>query len=387
MKSVLFSFGLILVLNPLMAFAEDIIAQSPVETEVIEQILDKAVVTQRDELVIQVKNGKSYSFDMIPGREEMRESLGLKVPEKLKVKILSQGGTLEEVDPLAPFESMSEESKIQFQKTRVMFLQGAARTLNSVKFALGTGSLVGDSLSFVKVKTLNIFGRKSETQTNLQKNFEVRSREAVGSVLKALDYKLFAQAPLVVDSNEFGLSLSLGLIAETGLLRQGGGGAEELGLSLAFNKQNRAFVFEIFHNSESFQNTKAAVSVVGFVGKGGLTLGKRQGTETLMGSSFYPPAVPGFSSASADYFFAGASTSLGLPPPPLADLLTFTNKFERHTWIRITASPITKGFVRLQIGDVKGSFLLILHRFSDVYHYVMEKVFFHRRTCKAVFVN
>src|SRR5690606_22530784 len=128
-----------------------------------------------------------------------------------------------------------------------------------------------------------------------------------------------------------------------------------------------AFVFEIFHNSEKFDNTKAAISVVGVVGKLGMTLGRREGVETLRGTSFYPPAIPGYNSSSQDFFAAGLSSSLGFPPPPLADFLTFSNSFERNVWIRITISPITKGFVRIQVGDIRGSFRLVGMKFAGAY--------------------
>ncbi|WP_374032276.1 hypothetical protein [Bdellovibrio bacteriovorus] len=50
----------------------------------------------------------------------------------------------------------------------------------------------------------------------------MRSQQAVQSILRGLDYKLWSQAPLVIDSNEFGLSVSAGILAEAGVLRKGG---------------------------------------------------------------------------------------------------------------------------------------------------------------------
>jgi hypothetical protein len=170
-------------------------------------------------------------------------------------------------------------------------------------------------------------------------------------------------------------------------MKKGAGGAEEVGFSLAFNKTQKAFVFEIFHNSEKFDNTKAAVSVIGIVGKAGMTMGHREGAETIRGSSFYPPAVPGYSMSSPEVFSAGASSSLGFPPPPLADLLTFTNQFQRQALLRVTVSPLVKGFVRIHVGDVKGSVTLIGMRFVDIYTVVAQKIRLKRQPllCEGAF--
>lgn len=357
-----------------------------IETEVVESTLDKAQVAQQEKLLIRVGRGEqTFEFDSTPDREAMKESLGLKIPEQMREQILARGGSIVEVDPLEAFESLPEESRKRFHETRLAFLTSAARILNSTKFVFGAGSLVGDGLSFVKIKMKKALGKDvGESQT--QRTFQARSQQAVQSILRGLDYKLWSQAPLVIDSNEFGFSVSAGVLAEAGVQRNGGGGADEVGFSLAYNKTKKAFVFEIFHNSEKFDNTKAAITVVGLVGKAGIVMGRRQGAETLKGSSFYPPAIPGYSTSSSDFFSSGLSSSLGFPPPPLADFLTFTNKFERQSLIRITVSPMVKGFVRIQFGDLKGSMHLVAMRFVDVYRAISDKVHLSgRRSCGPVF--
>lgn len=382
MKNLVTSLLMILAVAAPVHFAH---ADDVPELETTETLLEPAQVAQREALLIKVSEAKIFSFEKIPDREAMKEALGLKIPEKVKEQIIARGGSLEEIDPLQPYESMTPESQKKFQDMRVLFLSNAARILSSTSVVFGVGSLVGDALSVVKNGAMKVIGKGKQEEPKEKRSFQQRRQDAVAAILKGIDYKLFSQAPLVIESNEFGLSASVGIVAETGVLRKGGGGAEELGFSLAYNKKNRAFVFELFHNSEVFDNTKAAVSVVGVVGKAGISLGRREGADTIKGSSFYPPALPGYSSASPDYFSAGLSSSLGLPPPPLADLLTFTNKAERHNWVRITVSPVVKGFVRLQIGDVRGSFKLVAMKFVDLYNAIANKVNSSRRACGPVF--
>ncbi|QDK38553.1 hypothetical protein [Bdellovibrio sp. NC01] len=382
MKNLVTSLLMILAVALPLRFAH---ADDVPEMETSETLLEPAQVAQREQLLIKVSEAKIFSFEQIPDREAMKEALGLKIPDKVKEQIIARGGSLEEIDPLQPYESMTPESQKKFQDMRVLFLSNAARILSSTSVVFGVGSLVGDALSVVKSGAMKAIGKGKPSEPKEKRTFQQRRQDAVAAILKGIDYKLFSQAPLVIESNEFGLSASVGIVAETGVLRKGGGGAEELGFSLAYNKKSRAFVFELFHNSEVFDNTKAAVSVVGVVGKAGISLGRREGADTIKGSSFYPPAVPGYSSASPDYFSAGLSSSLGLPPPPLADLLTFTNKSERHNWVRITVSPVVKGFVRLQIGDVRGSFKLVAMKFVDLYNAITNKVNSSRRACGPVF--
>lgn len=372
--------------------AEETPETNPIETEVVESVLDKAKISAKgDRYRIEVAPGVAFEVDQNPNIEKMRESLGLNIPEKVKQQIIARGGTIEVVDPLESFNHLGEEQKAKFHQTRLVFLSGIARILHKTQFVLGAGSVVGDGLSWIKVHAKRAVGVEAQAEAKEKRTFRERSRLAVQGILQGIDYKLWSQAPLLIDSNEFGLSASVGVLAETGVLRKGGGGAEELGLSFAYNKQSRAFVFEIFHNSEKFDNTKAAVSVIGVVGKLGLSMAhKDQGfeTRTMRGSSFYPPAVPGFSSNGSDMFVAGASTSLGLPPPPLADLLTFTNHYDRNALIRVTISPLVKGYVRIQFGDVKGSIGLVAARFVDVYHAISEKVRRSgRKACGPIFAS
>lgn len=58
---------------------------------------------------------------------------------------------------------------------RIHFLTNAARILNSTKFALGAGSLVGDGFSFVTLKVKKVFGKGAEQEPKEKRTFQERS--------------------------------------------------------------------------------------------------------------------------------------------------------------------------------------------------------------------
>lgn len=334
--------------------------------------LPKAEVRESDKTQIRVKD-VVYEVRSTPNKAEMLEALGL-------------NSETDKVNPLEAYENMSAEAKNQFQQTRLMFLEQIARVLNKTQFALGAGSLVGNGFRFVKQKSLQLIGRGSTSPAQEAVAFKQRSRMAVQSVLQGIDYKLWSQAPMLIEANEFGMSVALGLLAEGGTRRRGGGGVEEIGLSFAYNKTQKAFVFEIYHNSEKFENSKSLVAALGVMGKAGIHFGKRSGASSLRGGSFYPPVVPGYSMTTPEYFSAGFSSSLGLPPSPFVDIMTFSNKFERTTLLRVTVSPLVKGFVRMHIGDLTRPFVLVVLRVADMYKGVENLIRYRGRSaCGPVF--
>jgi hypothetical protein len=222
-------------------------------------------------------------------------------------------------------------------------------------------------------------------------SFQQRREQAVQSMLQSIDYKLWYQAPLFIASNEFGLQGHIGIVAVRGVQKKGTGGAEFLGLSLGYNRSQKALIFEIYHNSERFDNTRAAVGVVGlnfFAGPFFSARDQRSPAKTLKGFTFYPPVAPAATQVGSDIFSAGIASGLGFPPPPIADMYTWTDSYERRTIVRVSVSAIVPGFVRLHVGDVKGSVQALVLRVSDVLIAFGKKILpLQRRTCGAVFAT
>lgn len=359
-----------------------------VQVEVIQEKVSTQITEGDLANLIVIEDGPTFRVEARPDPNEMRKALGLEISEKLKAKLVAQGEVVEDINPLAEYESLSAESRDKFDKLRLDFLQNVAKTLHKVDFALGAGSVVGDSFTFLKLKAFKNEQAQQELSERSTRSFKEKSAHAIEAALKGINYKLYNQAPLLIEANEFGLSLSVGVAAELGMGRKGVGYNQELGLSFAYNKADKAFVFEIFHNSEKFNNSRSFVSLLGVIGKLGMTIGVRDGAKIIKGSSFYPSFIPGFSSTSPSYFYTGASTSFGFPPSPFADMLTFTNDFHRTPLLRITFSPVVKGFIRIQLGPVHELPKLIIAKVGDSLGQVREMInYFQRGKCGQVFIN
>jgi hypothetical protein len=165
-------------------------------------------------------------------------------------------------------------------------------------------------------------------------------------IIVSIDNQLWSQSQVVSASNEFGVALSIGLQAEAGAGFKGIGGALELGINLGYNKDTEAAVFQIYRNLERFKSAPLKLSAsIGLTGKMGVMISKtNQGLEmqALQGDSYYPPG-PVYSQTMPSRFSGGlGSTIIGVPPPPFDSLVSFVNKLDQKTWLRISISHILK---------------------------------------------
>lgn len=323
------------------------------------------------------------------------------------------------------YDSLSADEKLAFHQKRLKTLSAVTQILYHSRFSFGVGRVVGSTFQFIKKtivsakdKTMGLFKKPSgETKTsldkgpaqqtqipiihaddlfqdlvqynqltelerneiqknNLKQSLKEKNRLTIESVVQAIDHKLWYQAPLFIKSNEFTVSTSLGILAEGGFNTNGYGGSEDIGLAFSFNDELKAIVFEIYHSSEKFLKSDMAVAVVGLNLKLSLSMYSRnleRPTETLRGEFYYPPAIPASNGFGPQFFTVGFGSSLGLPPPPLADLLTYTNLFQRVTWLRLSVSPLMSGFIRLQKGELSHSYLALKTRFLDALNAFSKK--------------
>ena len=349
-------------------------------------LLSQAAVAQENSpeiISFQLANGETISIQAQPDVDDMKKSLGLSVSDEIRKKIESKGGVVENVDPLTGWKTLSHPDQHKFSNLRFNYVKQVVKILDKMHGLVGVGIVAGDAIKFTVQKTKRIFVKPKVTTLAEKKALSERKRATIEGIARAIDYKMWFQAPLLINANEFGIQASAGIIGLGGFQKKGGGGVEEIGISLAYNKDAKSFIFEVFHNGERFDHATMPAFNVGVNGKASLIMkaqSKESGNKVSEGSTFYPPAFPGSTSYGPEMYAAGVSTGVGFPPPPLGDLLTFTNTFKRTSLIKISISPIVKGFIRISVGDLRVPIKSVLYRFVDIFQGIKYLVSLKSRT-------
>ena len=363
-------------------------APSSIDFEFEEKILEPETLVEKD-FRYEIRIGKEavYSVPINPSVDDMNRTLGFELPEALKAKIIANGGTIAPLgNPLESFESMSTQDQIKFRHARLAVLRGLARFLHYAQPGITVGMITKDTLSYIIKKGLG------KTVTKNEATLKERRHQSIQSLLNSVNNRLFFQAPLIIKRNEIGLFIRTGPIALSGVRNKGMGGLIEAGLSVGFNTTTKSLIFELVVNPEKFHDSAAMATVVGVNFKAGVAVGyvaPGQERKNIKGTTFYPPMLPGFSSTSQSQMEFGASSGLGFPPPPLADLLTFTNNFEKVKILRVSIPVFTLGFPRIVVGEL-GSLVVKTHgAFHDAYIMINDKIAAARATtmhsCPQIF--
>ena len=302
----------------------------------------------------------------------------------------SVGGHADELIP--PLDSQSPQMiRVQselnaddyqsFLKTRTDFLQQAKKALQALKYGFGFGVVIKNHFKFRSERKMTekliadaqnwnssdrddllLAIQRSESEllekNNRLKNLTLteKSNQVIAGILQSLDHQLCNQASVVAHANEFGMVAALGVQAEGGSRAKvkGWGGLTDFGISIGYNRDDKSLAIQVFHEFEKFQSTQMPmVMIAGAVAKAGFYIANQGQELSAYGTSFYPPMAPGFSTSTNHSFMAGFSSGLTWPPSPLGDMLTYSNKLAQTTLIRMTFSPLTKGFVRIQSGALK----------------------------------
>jgi len=279
---------------------------------------------------------------------------------------------------------LSEEERASFLSTRAEFLKLAAMAFQKMKWGFGVGSVVKNKISFYSgrkevrkqlefastregdEKDTIISAALAYEEQMMQKQSEYRELSlkdkadaVIMKMLLSLDRSLWDGAPIVSRANEFGVMAAIGPQFEVGAAEgKKFGGLLDVGLSLGFNRDQKALVFQIFRDKEKFVSTDMpGIFITGVVVKAGLMVANQNKELTTEGISFYPPMAPGFSTMTDRSFNVGFSSGLTWPPSPLGDILTYSNSSQRRVWLRLAFSPLQKGFVKVSQGfgqEIKG---------------------------------
>jgi len=340
----------------------------------------------RDDLEIRVSKDTSFKFSRTPDPFKMGVSLGLIDPKDLGS--FATPGEKEELrkfgievdmespaNPLEEYEKFSAEEKEKFQSKRQEFLSMAAKALYHSRLVLGTGMLVGRSFKFIKAK---LKGRDFE----LEPVKTLRDRK-MQDILNALDYRLFQQAVLVNRANEFGVILSAGTVAVTGVKQTGLGGRLETGVVLAYNRDSKSFIIENIVSVEKFWKTSTTVAIVEVNFKGGVFLAYRDPGERealRFQKSYYPPAVPFYTGQGQDLSTFGVTLGVGVPTSPFVQFMSYATSRREAVTVRIEASRLFTGLVRIRAGILS---LETLKGFMERLRVALNRQVWH--SCQNVF--
>ena len=314
------------------------------------------------------------------------------IPETIEIQLPKTRYVVPAPEELTVIENtkkiLSATDYQSFLQTRSDFLQKAAQGLQALKYGFGFGVVVKNYFQFRSEKksvqklvseSKNwITGDRDDLLLAIQRNENALSEkqqllrdqsitqkadQVTASILNSLDRQLWEQSAIVAHANEFGIVAAVGVQAEGGTraTAKGWGGLTDIGISIGYNRDDKTLAIQIFHELESFKSTQMPmVAIGGALVKAGFYVANQNEELTARGSSFYPPMAPGFSTSTNHSFMAGFSSGLTWPPSPLEDMLTYSNQLSQTTLLRITFSPLTKGFVRIQSGALKQIYSLSL---------------------------
>ncbi len=302
----------------------------------------------------------------------------------------------------AQFEALSAKEQSQFLEKRSVILQKLESGLNKSRWIFYLTDFVSSGLGAIKdlimydsltnqpsdeIKEMIRIDQELNPEKYQDKKLSARIDEKIKSILNATDLKLWSQSPLVANSNQFSLMAAIEIQAEGGTSVHKWGGLYDLGLTIGYNTDSKAVVFQIFRNRETFKSSMMpAVAVGGFVGKIGPLI-SRVNDETSMhttGESFYPPMFPGYQSATKESFTFGFSSGLTVPPSPFGDMLTYTNTLDQKTILRISFSKAYLGFIRVKMDLSSDTLKFVQEKFTDLFK-TRPVIDLQANSCHALF--
>lgn len=298
---------------------------APVPLESFEEILkDTPVVEDATHLKIRMHD----HFLRIPLRPDVRE--------------MSELFQTEGLDPMRGYHALDEGEKIRFLHLRRAWLRKVAQALRSSRGLIGAGLVAGDRLTF-------LHRRQTWDAEHREMPRMVRSEQVIENVLRVIDMRLWYQAPLFLNTNEYTVELSIALQGQVGISRWSMGGLFALGFSFGYNREKKALVFEIFRQHEYASRSFMPILVAGVRAKLGFALEHvvPGSPRRIEGHTMNPWFSPRYTEWSPEHF--GVGVKGGVQIPPFARFFRYQNQFERRTMLRIAIGivPFHDGVIRV----------------------------------------
>lgn len=251
---------------------------------------------------------------------------------------------------LSEYIDLPLKQKNLFLEKRLTYLKLYFKALKAIKYGIGIGIVTKNKAIFLKQKIQkNQMSNRPDTSLNDQRFIFYQN------MLNRFDRFMWKRAKIFSSSNEVGLSVSVNAIA---IASAGSkikiGGSLGLGFSLGFNFERKALVFQIFSLNEKYQNSiLKAFAVVGAVGKAGpYVVNDQYQIYSEKGTHFMPPLIPTYYTEMPSKINTGFAVGVKFPPPPLSTAVTFTNKVNDKTLLKIEFSSLYKYFIKINTVQV-----------------------------------
>lgn len=243
------------------------------------------------------------------------------------------------------YYSLNTNSQAEFQKNRLFILGKFASVMEKTELVVGF-------VSVIKSKLKNIFKKKDKGQTVLGVlDSREKGHEVISRMIEVIDRRLWLRAPVVATQNEFAFTLGVSALAMAGHRKVGVGTSLGLMISMGFNRQTRKAIFEITLETQKFSRAWGVPTLLLAIAPRGSISVTDQRPKAEMdlreGRNYYPPLAAGYFFDTEHHVEIGAESHLLSCPPLYPMACTFMTKVWRLPALRITVSPLTKGFVRV----------------------------------------
>lgn len=266
--------------------------------------------------------------------------------------------TLPPPDPngLNEYWELDANTRARFDAKRASLLQSFGALLTRGRFVFGLHGFVKNIYySIRRKKSSPIAMDQLNGESSATKGIPDYKTQAIVNILGSIDQFLFNQARLFAASNESGIVIGLAPILEAGALKWGIGGAPaSIYISIGYNSQEDAYIFDIARGSERFHSALSAFVIGGLNVQAGIyLLSIQEDSErhlTREGTTFYPPVAPVYIKvAGGKYASMGFSTTL---PPVGGDFFTWTNLQRMTSVLTVHFSRLLPKFVRWTWGGL-----------------------------------
>lgn len=267
----------------------------------------------------------------------------------------------------ATYNEMSAEERLLFEESRLSYLNKIALVLN--RRQTGFGLLVSSKEFVAKLSNalkspkklpdgeLGIIVQRlmDEEQERLnlnpeeKKSLQQKGQLYVQELLNKINRTLYQKSKLVIQSDEIGFSIGIGLGANAGIGKYVVGALTDVSFMFGFNRKTKSFTFEIQAIVEraKFALTPLLMATVDI--RSGLYFKNSTDRTIQKGESLFTPAFPTAFSSYPSHMDSYVSTGVGFPPMA-TELMGYISTSYRIPLIRIEISLEPKVRFKVKLG-------------------------------------